>query len=153
MRELGDPHGDPTARRADVEADTLLLRARLVGRRGEVDEAEAACADFVGLQPGSANAEYALALCREQAGDPDAAMKHAEAAIRLDGTFALPHVHLGLTAGRAGDVPTARRELARALVLLPDEEPERVLLFGGGLSREALVRLCITKLTTLGANE
>ena len=51
----------------------------------------------------------------------------------------MPHLHLGLLAKRAGDLKTAHRELEQAGVLLPLEDASRILLLGGGFSREALV--------------
>jgi chemotaxis protein methyltransferase CheR len=60
----------------------------------------------------------------------------------LDPTFAMPRLHLGFLARRAGDKRAALRELKHALILLNREETSRILLFGGGFSREALVALC-----------
>jgi chemotaxis protein methyltransferase CheR len=38
------------------------------------------------------------------------------------------------------------QELSRALLLLPREDGERILLFGGGFSRNALGELCRVEL-------
>jgi chemotaxis protein methyltransferase CheR len=54
----------------------------------------------------------------------------------------MPRVHLGLLARRVGDRDSARRELGQALVLLRREDASRLLLFGGGFSRAALIALC-----------
>ncbi|MGH3087155.1 MAG: CheR family methyltransferase, partial [Gammaproteobacteria bacterium] len=67
-----------------------------------------------------------------------------------DPTFAMPRLHLGLLARRAGDREAARRELAQALSLLQREEASRLLLFGGGFVREALVALCRAELVAAG---
>src|SRR5713226_2518051 len=40
------------------------------------------------------------------------------------------------------DQDTARRELAQASVLLKCEDASRLLLFGGGFNRDALIALC-----------
>jgi chemotaxis protein methyltransferase CheR len=45
-------------------------------------------------------------------------------------------------ARRGGDRAAACRELGQALELLRGEEASRLLLFGGGFGREALVTLC-----------
>jgi len=58
----------------------------------------------------------------------------------------MPHFHLGLQARRAGDVGTARRELELALALFAREDASRILLFGGGFSRESLIQLCRAEL-------
>jgi chemotaxis protein methyltransferase CheR len=63
----------------------------------------------------------------------------------------MPRLHLGLIAGRSGDRDTASRELQRALTLLKREDPSRLLLFGGGFHREALVTLCESALRENGA--
>jgi chemotaxis protein methyltransferase CheR len=62
----------------------------------------------------------------------------------------MPHVHLGLLAKRAGDMEAARRELGQAEVLLAREDAARLLLFGGGFSREALRQLCRAELRAGG---
>jgi chemotaxis protein methyltransferase CheR len=72
------------------------------------------------------------------------------AAIYLDPSFAMPHLHLGLLARRAGDLAAAQKELAQALLLLQREDGSRVLLFGGGFTRETLVALCCTELKGCG---
>ena len=57
----------------------------------------------------------------------------------------MPRLQLGRRARRTGDAETALRELARARLLLEREEPSRLLLFGGGFGREALIALCIAE--------
>jgi hypothetical protein len=59
-------------------------------------------------------------------------------------------LHLGLLARRGGDVRSARHEIEQALQLLVREDPSRILLFGGGFSREALAHLCRAELRVLG---
>jgi chemotaxis protein methyltransferase CheR len=91
-----------------------------------------------------------MALCREHAGDRDAAVEHDKAASYLDAAFAMPHLHLGLMAKRSADVETARRELGQALPLLDREDASRILLFGGGFTREALIEFCRLELRACG---
>ena len=98
----------------------------------------------------SAGAHYLLALCREDAGDRSGAVDHNQVAAYLDPAFAMPRLHLGLLARRAGDRARARRELAEALVLLQREDASRLLLFAGGFGREALVALCRAELVSCG---
>ncbi len=64
--------------------------------------------------------------------------------------FAMPRLHLGLLARRSGDREGARRELRQALQLLEGEDPSRLLLFGRGFRREALVALCRAELAAVG---
>ena len=98
----------------------------------------------------NAGAHYALALCREGAGDARGAIDHDQVAVYLDGSFAMPRLHLGLMARKAGDREAARRELGHALELLEREDPSRVLLFGGGFRREALLALCRAEFAACG---
>jgi chemotaxis protein methyltransferase CheR len=91
-----------------------------------------------------------MALCREHAGDLEASARHDQTAAYLDDAFAMPRLHLGLAARRAGDRETARRELAVALALLEREDASRILLFGGGFTREVLVAFCRSQLRGCG---
>jgi chemotaxis protein methyltransferase CheR len=69
----------------------------------------------------------------------------------LDPAFAMPRLHLGLLARRAGDREAQRREFGQALSLLQREDASRLLLFGGGFGRDALVALCRAELRGCGA--
>jgi chemotaxis protein methyltransferase CheR len=71
-------------------------------------------------------------------------------ALYLDPGFAMPRLHLGLLSRRSGDRDAARRELEQALDLLQREDPSRLLLFGGGFGRGALVALCRAELAACG---
>jgi chemotaxis protein methyltransferase CheR len=135
------------------DPDVLLLRAVLLTHSGELEAAEKVCSELRGLDEMSAGAHYLLALCREGAGDRKGAEEHDLVAAYLDPGFAMPHLHLGLLARRAGDVRGARRQLREALSLLDREEPSRILFFGGGFTREALMRLCRAELHAAGGDE
>jgi chemotaxis protein methyltransferase CheR len=63
----------------------------------------------------------------------------------------MPHLHLGLMARRRREVDQARRELSLALTLLESEDAWRLVLFGGGFSRQALLSLCRSELQNLKA--
>jgi chemotaxis protein methyltransferase CheR len=133
-----------------ADPDTQLLLAVLLTNGGDLPEAERVCEHVLKLDELNAGAHYLMALCREHAGDRRAAMEHDQAASYLDSAFAMPHLHFGLVAKRSADVETARRELARALPLLDREDASRILLFGGGFTREALIELCRTELLSCG---
>jgi chemotaxis protein methyltransferase CheR len=128
------------------DPDALLLRAALLTNSGKLVDAEVICHQILGLDELCAGAHYLLALCREHAGDRTAALHHDQAAIYLDAGFAMPHLHLGLLARRERDSEQARAELSLALALLSREDSSRILLFGGGFSREALLALCRAEL-------
>lgn len=91
-----------------------------------------------------------MALCSEHDGRDNLAIEHGLTAIYVDPGFAMPHLHLGILAKRSGDTVTAQRELGQALILLASEDASRILLFGGGFSRDALLQLCRTQLHAAG---
>lgn len=133
-----------------ADAEMLLLRAALLTNRGSITEAQEVCRQILQIDELNAGAHYLLALCQEHAGAPHTAVEHDQTAIYLDPAFAMPHLHLGMMTKRRGDFTTARSALQRALTLLEQEHPSRILLFGGGFSREALLQLCRTELRTCG---
>ena len=136
-----DSHEDP---------DALLLRAVLLTNHGRIKESEEVCRRLLALDELNAGAHYLMALCSEHDGDPNSAIEHGLTAIYLDPGFAMPHLHLGILAKRSGDTVSAQRELGKARVLLASEDASRILLFGGGFSRDALLQLCRTQLTAAG---
>lgn len=130
--------------------DALLLRAALLTHCGRLQEAELACTELLALDGLNAGAHYLRSLCREKNGDTRAAMEHSQIACYLDPSFAMPHLHWGLIARRTGERAIALRELTQAVLLLEREEASRLLLFGGGFSREGLISLCQSELNRLG---
>ena len=136
-----DSHEDP---------DALLLRAVLLTNHGSLDESEEVCRRLLALDELNAGAHYLFGLCREHAGDSPGAIEHGLSAIHLDPGFAMPHLHLGIIAKRSGDAATAQRELGQALILLATEDASRILLFGGGFSRDTLLQICRTQLRAAG---
>ena len=124
------------------DADVLLLKAVSLSHSGELDSAQSVCRDLLARDGLNTGAQYILAVCREAAGDVSGAIEHDQAACYLDPSFAMPRLHLGLLARRQGDCAAAVRELSHAAHLLQQEDPSRVLLFGGGFKREALVAMC-----------
>jgi chemotaxis protein methyltransferase CheR len=145
---LGLIRSVPTRLRGDREV--ILLEAVLLAQRGELALAEARCAELLAEDELNAAAHYVLALCHEGENDRPSAIEHYQTSAYLDPTFALPHLHHGRLARGAGDRATARRELGQALVLLQREEAPRLLLFGGGFKREALLALCRAELLACG---
>jgi chemotaxis protein methyltransferase CheR len=136
-----DSHEDP---------DALLLRAVLLTNNGRLDESEEVCRRLLAVDQLNAGAHYLMALCREHAGDSTGAIEHGQTAVYLDAGFAMPHLHLGIMAKRSGDAAAAQRELGQALILLAREDASRILLFGGGFSRDTLLQLCRTELHAAG---
>ena len=132
------------------DPDALLLRAVLLTNHGRLKESEEVCRRLLALDELNAGAHYLMALCSEHAGDANGAIEHGQTAIYLDPGFAMPPLHLGILAKRSGDDDRAQRELGQALTLLASEEASRILLFGGGFSRDALLQLCRTQLRAPG---
>jgi chemotaxis protein methyltransferase CheR len=135
---------------AEQDADVLLLKATLLVHHGQIASAEDACRRLLLIDELNAGAHYVLGLCREHSSDREAANEHYQVAAYLDPEFAMPRLHMGLLARRAGDREVARRELSQALILLRREDTSRLLLFGGGFNREALMGLCRSALKEAG---
>jgi chemotaxis protein methyltransferase CheR len=138
----------PDADRTDPDA--LLLRAVLLTNHGRIEEAETICGALLDEDELNAGAHYVTALCREHAADPTRALEHDRMAMHLDASFAMPHLHAGLISKRQGQLDLARHWLGEALELLEREDGARLVLFGGGFSRQALARLCRVELELLG---
>jgi len=132
------------------DIDAALLRAALLTHCGRLEEAEAASAELLAIDGLNAGAHYLRSLCRERQADSRAAIEFSQIAAYLEPSFAMPHLHWGLIARRTGDRSTALRELTQAVLLLQREDPARLLLFGGGFSREGLISLCQSELSRLG---
>jgi chemotaxis protein methyltransferase CheR len=131
----------------------VLLRALALTHAGRLGEAETSCRELLAADPTSAAGHYLFALCRESAGDISAAADHARQASDLDASFAMARVQLGLLARRAGRRDAAAKELAQAIALLEREDPARLVLFGGGFSRQALIALCRSELASAGGRD
>ncbi len=135
---------------AAARSEVLLLRATLLTHSGQLLEAERACKELLGVDEFNAGAHYLLALCAEGRGDTEGARHHDQIAAYLDPGFAMPRLHMGLLARRAGDRNGAGKDLAEALDLLRREDGARLLLFGGGFNRGALAALCRAELAACG---
>jgi chemotaxis protein methyltransferase CheR len=135
------------------DPDVLLLRAVLLTHGGKTAAAAKVCAQLLQLDEFNPGAHYVLAVCREGEDDQKGALHHDQLAAYLDPTFAMPHLHLGLLARRGGNQEMARHELREAFHLLSHEDASRLLLFGGGFSRDALVALCSRELDRLGRKQ
>lgn len=132
------------------DPDTRLLLAVILTNSGQVAEAEQLCQQVLAGDELNAEAHYLIALCREHAKEFEAATEHDHTAIYLDSQFAMPHLHLGLLSKRVGDQDGIRRAFRAAQMLLPREDTGRILLFGGGFSREMLINLCDAELRVCG---
>lgn len=133
------------------DPDVLLLKAVSLSLAGALAAAEAVCEELLMCDELNAGAHYVQALCREGVGDLAGAAEHDQTATYLDPRFAMPRLHLGLLARRQNERDSARNHLEQALLLLHQEDAARILLFGGGFKREALMALCNAELATLGA--
>lgn len=124
------------------DPDVLLLQAVLLAHSGQPRQAAETALQLLALDEMNAGANYVMALCFEDGGDRITAANHYRVAIYLDPTFAMPRLHLGILLRRSGEPEQARHELKEALVLLQREDASRLLLFGSGFTRDALIALC-----------
>jgi chemotaxis protein methyltransferase CheR len=137
--------------RKDIEA--LLLEAVLLVHCGQIEAADDVVSNLLRFNERNAAAHYIRALCREHEGAQGSAIDHNRAAADLDPTFAMPRLHLGLLMRRSGDRKIARREFAQALELFRREGDARILMFGGGFGRQALIDLCSSALRECGGRD
>ena len=138
----------PPESKADPDAQLLL--AALLTNGGGLPEAEKLCHCLLDLDELNSGAHYLMALCREHAGDRAAALEHDRVAVYLDSAFEMRLLHIGLVAKHSADLETAKREFGSALELLAREDPSRILLFGGGFTRETLIEFCRAELRACG---
>lgn len=141
---------DALERTAPQDLDLRILRAALLLHAGQAAAARDLCAAMPVEGRRGADALHVQSLCQAALGDQPGAIVLDQAALRLDASFAMPRLHLGLLARRDGRLELARQELSRAHALLPQEDEVRVRLFGGGFSREMLVTLSHTELLACG---
>jgi chemotaxis protein methyltransferase CheR len=135
------------------DIDALLLEAVLLVHCGQIEAADDVVSSLLRFNEHDAAAHYIRALCREQEGAVGRAIDHNRAAANLDPTFAMPRLHLGLLMRRSGDREGARREFAQALELFRREGESRILMFGGGFGRQALIDLCESALRQCGGRD
>ena len=124
----------------------MLLEAVLLASAGRFDDAERACQRLLALDELNAGANYVLALCSAGGGRLERAVHYDRVATYLDPAFAMPRLHLGLMLRREGERVQAREELVHARSLLEREDAARLLMFGGGFNRHALLALCDAEL-------
>jgi len=134
----------PSDAASDPEA--MLLEAVLLASSGRFDEADRVCQCLLAVDELNAGAHYVLALCSAGGGRLDRAVHHDRVATYLDPGFAMPRLHLGLMLRREGERAQARQELGQARSLLEREDGARLLMFGGGFNRNALLALCDAEL-------
>ncbi|GAA0444564.1 CheR family methyltransferase [Actinoplanes campanulatus] len=125
--------------------DDMLLRGVLLAQLGRVAEARATAHRLIDVAGPHADAHHLLGVCHEL-DCADRASGQYRLAAYLDPEFAMPRLRMGLLARRHGDHRGAAAHLASALELLPHEDEERVVLFGGGFGRLTLTTLCRTEL-------
>jgi chemotaxis protein methyltransferase CheR len=133
--------------RADTQVrsrsrDASLLEALLLVQNGQIAVAEDVIFRLLHTDQRHAPAHYVLGLCREHERAHERAVENHWAAAHFDPAFAMPRLHLGWLFRRNGDLEKAQREFRKAAVLLEQEQEARILMFGGGFSREALRALC-----------
>jgi chemotaxis protein methyltransferase CheR len=129
----------PDSRR---DRDVLLLQGVLLAHAGQTRLAAETALRLLAIDEMNAGGNYLIALCCEDGGDRTAAARHYRTALYLDPSFAMARLHLGMLLRKSGDRDAAARELRQALPLLENEDASRLLLFGSGFTRDALVALC-----------
>lgn len=143
-------HIDALPAREAMRPVVQLARAAALTTRGRLGEAEHVCTGLLMKEEYVARVHVLLGLCHEAGGDARSALGHYREATLRDPGFAMGYLHLGLLAGRRGDRITERVALRVAESQLPYEQRDRILLFGGGFRREALIEMARARLCALG---
>lgn len=150
QERYGEVEGLLAVAAAAGDRDALLVLAAALTNRGCIASAEEACRRLLAADEFSVGAHYLYALCREHAGDSSGAEARLQTATYLDPQFAMAQLQLGRLARRGGRLDVARRHCSAALSLLLREDAARLLLFGGGFSREMLAQICRNELNACG---
>jgi chemotaxis protein methyltransferase CheR len=150
---LGERYAEALDMIATVPAtnEVLIVLGALLQHQGELDRAEAVAHELLAADGLNGPAHYLLGVCAQARGDVGAAVERYRLAVYVDPGFAMPRLRLGVLARQRGDLTTALRELGHAQLLLAGESPDRLLLFGGGFDRVALVDLCQAELHACGS--
>jgi chemotaxis protein methyltransferase CheR len=135
---------DPEAVPAAVSRP--LLHASLLTHLGRFEEADREATLVLDADPLNAGAHFVRGLCKEHAGALSEAEQHMTEATYLDPGFAMPQLYRGLLARRRQDVDAARTSFKRAVTALTAEDPDRLTIFAGNLSRQDLRQLCVREL-------
>ncbi|MEU8657599.1 CheR family methyltransferase [Actinoplanes philippinensis] len=150
QRVLGLMRDDRFAEALDAAgAGDSLTRGVLLAQLGRLDEARDTANRLLHAGGPQADAHHLLGVCHELDCADRAAGQYRLAAY-LDPRFAMPRLRMGLLARRRGDDRGAADHLSAALELLPAENEERIVHFGGGFGRLALTTLCRTELEACG---
>ncbi len=143
--------GSPGHRAAASDPEHRLLEAALYVQTGRLHDAERACEALLSLDGLDGEVYHLLGLCHEGRGRVPAALEAYRMAAHLAPTFSLPRFQLGLLLRRWGEAGPAREALSEARALLEREDASRILLFGGGFGRAALLACCNAELAALEA--
>lgn len=137
------------------DPDQELLLAVACSNQGQFSAAEEICTRLLRNLRGTLAAEafYILGLCYEHTGDPSMAMHHYQLATAEDPSFAMPHLHMGLLYKKTGKPRQARSAFERAAALVSGEKSERIVLFGGGFQKNALLSLCKNEISIIEGME
>jgi tetratricopeptide (TPR) repeat protein len=120
------------------DGDASIERGEQLVEQGAYEEAAALFEQIVEQSPGDAKGHYYLGWCRENLGDPEAAIEQYRLAIGYDGNLAEAHNNLGNLLLVKGDLVHAEAELHTYLKQRPDES---AAYYNYGLVLEAMGRL------------
>ncbi|HEY3807033.1 MAG TPA: CheR family methyltransferase [Kofleriaceae bacterium] len=129
---------------AAATGDATLLRALVAAQLGDAAGARSACEELLARTDRVPFARYLLALVEA---DPVRSEEHARAALAADPTFAMAAVHVALACKRQRTATPD--DFTRAITLLERDSAERVAMFAGGFTRDALIEMCRAELGSL----
>jgi tetratricopeptide (TPR) repeat protein len=103
--------------------EAQIWLARIMVQQGETEAAEKLIAELLGLDSQDARLLHLMATVKTDSGDLEEAIAYLRKAAATEEELARVHLDLGSLYYRFGLDADARRELARALVLLPESSP------------------------------
>jgi chemotaxis protein methyltransferase CheR len=119
----------------------LILEGFILANDGLFEQALATCDQILAIDDLLPEAYHLRGLVHELAGDIEAAADNYQKAILLRMEFLMPHYHLGKLFLRVGRTKDGVRELRNTLRILERSQPEVVIPYSGGLSREVFLGL------------
>jgi len=148
-QERAERAGHLVERLLELEPENVrgwLLRALVLAGQGLEKQAADCCRRALSLEPCHAEAHFVHGLLLDAQGQTDRALDELQKAVFLDSNFAPAAFRLACLLQREGRSVAAERVFRSTLQALEHDTDERLLLYGGGFSRDALRAFCQARL-------
>jgi len=122
LTEAAEAAGNLPAQTLQQQIERRCLQAEIAFRRGDDIAAEEGFRAVLAQEPGNPDAHYGLSLLLYEAGDAEAALRHAQFATSARPIEYRYIAQLGLCHVRLGNFPIAERLMRKALHGLPEDK-------------------------------